>query len=186
VRIALFSERVRDDFRQAIQKLTEQSMRGLVLDLRFNPGGVVDEAVAVADGLLDDGVIVSTRSRHDREVFVARASREKTLTRVPTVVLVNQGTASAAEIVAGALQDHGRAALVGVKTFGKGVVCKDFPLPDESSLVLTVAKYYTPKGRSIEGKGLEPDVAEPAAATPALPDEDAALARAMDVLRKRL
>ena len=186
VRIIQFSDHVGDDFRDAVEALAAKGLRGLVLDLRFNPGGVVDEAVAVADALLADGVIVRTQSRHEREVTVRRASKDRTLTSVPIVVLVNQGTASASEIVAGALQDHERGVLVGVKTFGKGVVSKTIPLSDGSSLALTVAKYYTPRGRSIEGSGLAPDIDEPAARTPAPRPRDQALRRAVDHLKQRL
>ena len=186
VRISLFADRVGEDFRQALQKLVAQNMRGMVLDLRFNPGGVIGEAVTVADALLDEGVIVSTKSRHRGEVMECRASKDKTVTSAPMVVLVNQGTASASEIVAGALQDHERAVVFGVRTFGKGVVCKTLSLPDESSLVLTVAKYYTPKGRSIEGEGLAPDVEEPSARAPAPRASDQALRKAIAFLRKRL
>ena len=186
VRIIQFSDHVGDDFRDAVEALAAKGLRGLVLDLRFNPGGVVDEAVAVADALLADGVIVRTQSRHEREVTVRRASKDRTLTSVPIVVLVNQGSASASEIVAGALQDHERGVLVGVKTFGKGVVSKTIPLSDGSSLALTVAKYYTPRGRSIEGSGLAPDIDEPAARTPAPRPRDQALRRAVDHLKQRL
>lgn len=186
VRISLFAERVGEDFGKAVRKLTAQRMRGMILDLRFNPGGIIDEAVAVADALIDEGVIVGTKSRHREEVKVSRASKDKTLTSVPIVVLVNQGTASASEIVAGALQDHERGTVFGVKTFGKGVVCKTVPLPDKSSLVLTVAEYYTPKGRSIEGKGLVPDVEEPTARVPAPRASDQALAKAIAFLNKRI
>jgi len=186
VRISLFAERVGEDFRKALEELKKQSLQGLILDLRFNAGGIVDEAVAVADALLDEGLIVSTKSRIEREVIEHRASKEKTVVTVPMVVLVNQGTASASEIVSGALQDHGRATVFGVRTFGKGAVSKSLPLSDESHLVLTVAKYYTPKGRSIEGKGLDPDIEEPLAKEPALRGSDQALQKAVEFLRKRL
>ena len=186
VRISLFAERVGEDFRKALEELKKQSLQGLILDLRFNAGGIVDEAVAVADALLDEGLIVSTKSRIEREVIEHRASKEKTVVTVPMVVLLNQGTASASEIVSGALQDHGRATVFGVRTFGKGAVSKSLPLSDESHLVLTVAKYYTPKGRSIEGKGLDPDIEEPLAKEPALRGSDQALQKAVEFLRKRL
>ncbi len=186
VRIALFSEGVHKDFRRALKKLIKQGMKGLILDLRFNPGGIVDEAANVADALLREGVIVRTRSRHRYEEFVHKAKKATTLTDAPCVVLVNQGTASSSEILAGALQDHKRAVLIGVKTFGKGVVTKTIPLADGSSLVLTVAKYYTPNGRCIEGVGLTPDIEERAARIPAPRKSDAALRRAEEFLRKRL
>jgi carboxyl-terminal processing protease len=133
-------------------------LSGLLLDLRDNPGGLLDQAVLVADEFLDTGKIVSTRGRGGRELAVAEARRIGTRPSFPIVVLVNGFTASAAEIVAGALQDHQRAVLVGTRTFGKGSVQNVIELPDASALKLTIARYYTPKGRSIQAEGIEPDV----------------------------
>ena len=186
IRISLFADGVSKDFRQAIEKLAEQDMRALVLDLRFNPGGLIDEAIAIADALIDSGAIVTTKSRHKREEISSRAVKKNTVTRVPMAVLVNQVSASASEIVSSALQDHNRAIILGVTTFGKGVVTKTIPLSDGSSLALTVARYYTPKGRSIEGTGLDPDVEVPAAKHPPLRTEDEPLDKAIELLKKRL
>jgi carboxyl-terminal processing protease len=133
-------------------------LRGLVLDLRDNPGGLLDQAVAVADEFLGEGVIVSTRGRGGRELAVAKAQRAGTRAAFPIVVLVNGFTASAAEIVAAALHDHKRAVIVGTRTFGKGSVQNIIELPDHSALKLTVARYYTPSGASIQARGIEPDV----------------------------
>ncbi len=135
-----------------------QGIRGVLLDLRDNPGGLLDQAVLVADEFLSDGVIVSTRGRGDRELSTAQARKSGTRADFPMVVLVNGYTASAAEIVAGALHDHGRAVIVGTRTFGKGSVQNVIELPDASALKLTIARYYTPSGRSIQAQGIEPDV----------------------------
>lgn len=132
-------------------------VRGLLLDLRDNPGGLLDQAVSVSDEFLSKGVIVSTRGRGGRELSVASA-REGARPDYPIVVLVNGYTASAAEIVAGALRDHKRALVVGTRTFGKGSVQNIIELPDTSALKVTVARYYTPSGRSIQAEGIEPDV----------------------------
>jgi carboxyl-terminal processing protease len=133
-------------------------VRGILLDLRDNPGGLLDQAVSVADEFLPGGVIVSTRGREGRELSVAQARENGTRPNWPMVVLVNGYSASAAEIVAGALRDHGRAVIVGTRTFGKGSVQNVIELPDASALKLTVARYYTPSGRSIQAEGIEPDV----------------------------
>jgi carboxyl-terminal processing protease len=146
-------------------------LRGLVLDLRNNPGGLLDQAVRVTDLFLASGVIVSTEGRGKRNVEVERAHEKGTEPPYPLVVLVNKGTASASEIVAGALQDHGRAVIMGTSTFGKGSVQTIIDLEDGSGLKLTVARYYTPKHRSIQELGISPDVlvadAAPGAVVPA-------------------
>jgi carboxyl-terminal processing protease len=129
----------------------------LVLDLRSDPGGLVDQAVATADLFLDDGVIVSTRGRRG-VTDVQRAHKGGPGVDLPIVALVDNGTASAAEILAAALRDHGRAQLVGQPTYGKGTVQTFFDLDDGSGLKLTTARYYTPAGKSLESKGLIPDV----------------------------
>jgi carboxyl-terminal processing protease len=133
-------------------------LRGVLLDLRDNPGGLLDQAVSVTDEFLSEGVIVSTRGRDGREISVVTARKPGTRPNWPLVVLVNGYTASAAEIVAGALHDHGRAVIVGTRTFGKGSVQNIIELPDASALKITVARYYTPSGRSIQAEGIEPDV----------------------------
>jgi carboxyl-terminal processing protease len=141
-------------------------VRGLLLDLRDNPGGLLDQAVSVADEFLTGGLIVSTRGRDGRELSVATAREGGTRPSWPMVVLVNGYSASAAEIVAGALRDHGRAVIVGTRTFGKGSVQNVIELPDASALKLTVARYYTPSGRSIQAEGIDPDVVIEQAAAP--------------------
>ncbi|GAO05249.1 S41 family peptidase [Anaeromyxobacter sp. PSR-1] len=146
-------------------------IRGLVLDLRNNPGGLLDQAVRVADAFLAEGIIVSTEGRDRREVEVQRARPKGTEPGYPMIVLVNRGTASASEIVAGALQDNGRAVVMGTQTYGKGSVQTIIELEDGSGLKLTVARYYTPRHRSIQELGISPDVvvAETAPAAPAQP-----------------
>jgi len=136
-------------------------VRGLMLDLRNNPGGLVDQAVRVCDEFLSSGVIVSTRARGGRLLSESRASLLGTRPDWPMVVLVNELSASAAEIVAGALHDQHRATLVGDRTFGKGSVQNIIDLPDGSALKLTIARYYTPSGGSIQARGIEPDVSAP-------------------------
>lgn len=133
-------------------------LRGVVLDLRNNPGGLLQQAVEIADLFLAEGVIVSTEGRGKRHVEVERAHVNGTEPGYPMVVLVNRGTASASEIVAGALQDHGRAAIMGTQSFGKGSVQEMIEYPDGSGLKLTVARYFTPKHRSIEELGITPDI----------------------------
>lgn len=142
---------------QALQK-EKEGLRGLVLDLRNNPGGLLDQAVKVADMFVDSGLIVYTDGRLENQKSKWSAHREGTYTGFPMVVLVNAGSASASEIVSGALQDHGRAILLGTKTFGKGSVQTILPLEDGSALRLTTARYYTPNGRSIQATGIEPDI----------------------------
>ena len=158
IRISDFPDKVAGRVRDAIAALRkDHTVRALVLDLRWNQGGFLDEAVRVADLFVAQGVIVSTRSRHARDDRTFRAEPGGPAEDIPLVALVNEASASAAEVVAGALQDHHRARLVGTRTYGKGAVNKRFPLPDGSGILLSTGKYYLPKGRLIEGKGLEPD-----------------------------
>ena len=163
LRITQFQEGTSRELAKKIRELKQKAggaLYGAVLDLRDNPGGLLDEAVGVADLFLDKGVIVSTKSRvGPSRVF--RASPGDVLAGVPLVVLINQGTASASEIVAGALQDHHRAVLMGEHSFGKGSVQTIAPLPDGSAIKLTTALYYTPSGRSIQAEGIAPDVEVP-------------------------
>jgi carboxyl-terminal processing protease len=134
-------------------------MKALVLDLRNNPGGLLTAAVEVTEEFIDDGkLVVYTEGRVRNQNMRFSAHAKKSYPNLPMVVLVNQGSASASEIVAGALQDWGRAIIVGAQTFGKGSVQTIIPLSDGSGLRLTTAKYYTPKGRSIHGKGITPDI----------------------------
>ena len=161
VRIRTFQERTDKSLTKALDDARAQlhgQIRGLVLDLRNNPGGLLDQAVRVSDVFLSSGVIVTTAGRGRRNVEVERAHEKDTEPPYPVILLVNKGTASASEIVAGALQDHGRAVIMGTPTFGKGSVQTIIELEDGSGLKLTVARYYTPKNRSIQERGITPDV----------------------------
>ncbi len=166
VRISSFSEQADQGLRQAIQDLKEQAdgnLQGIVLDLRNNPGGLLSQAVAVADSFLDKGEIVSTKARRAEETQRYNAKAGDVAEGLPVVVLINSGSASASEIVAGALQDHGRALVLGTKSFGKGSVQTIMPMYQHGAIRLTTARYYTPSGRSIQAMGIEPDIAvEPA------------------------
>ncbi|HPQ96303.1 MAG: S41 family peptidase [Thiothrix sp.] len=161
VRISSFQSKTTESLIEALDTLKKENkgnLRGLVLDLRNNPGGVLNAAVGVSDAFLDSGKIVYTEGRvQDAEMeYNARAGDE--LAGAPMVVLVNQGSASASEIVSGALQDHKRALIVGQKTFGKGSVQTVLPLDEKTALKLTTARYFTPNGRSIQAEGIKPDI----------------------------
>ena len=161
VRLTQFQERSGKDLGNALDKLREDNggvLQGLVLDLRNNPGGLLDQAVEVADQFLSEGLIVYTQGREDDAQMEFSAMHSGTEPDYPIVVLINGGSASASEIVAGALQDHGRAVIMGLQSFGKGSVQTIIPLSDESGLRLTTAKYYTPNGTSIQARGIIPDV----------------------------
>jgi carboxyl-terminal processing protease len=161
IELKSFQERSSDEMTQALDRLTQAAgghLRGLVLDLRNDPGGLLDEAIFIADEFLRDGVIVSTRGRNGVAQDEARAHAAGTRPDFPMVVIVNEYTASAAEILAGALQDHHRALVVGMRTFGKGSVQTVIDLPDGGALKLTIARYFTPSGRSIQAQGIAPDI----------------------------
>lgn len=143
----------------------------LILDLRNNPGGVLRQAVGIADGFLDEGVIVSTRGRNSKMQMEFNANPGQWLPGTPVILLVDRGTASASEVLSGALQDHQRALIVGERTFGKGSVQSVLPLRNGAGIKLTTALYYTPSGRSIQAQGIEPDVAVDWEATPGMDDE---------------
>ena len=159
-RIAQFQDRTSENLRAALAKEQPggESIKGFVLDLRNNPGGLLNQAVGVSDLFLDSGLIVYTDGRQDQQKQKFSASRENSRTGFPMVVLVNGGSASASEIVAGALQDHKRALILGTKTFGKGSVQTILPLGGRSALRLTTAEYFTPNGRSIHEIGIQPDI----------------------------
>lgn len=167
-RIAAFQERTADDLRKALKELDNKKkpLKGLVLDLRNDPGGLLTQAIEVSDIFLKSGVIVSTRGRTKSMETTSTASNTNDEITCPMVVLVNEGTASAAEIVAGALQDNGRALIVGTQTFGKASVQTVIPLEGGSALKLTTARYYTPNGKSIQAEGIKPDIAVPFVRTP--------------------
>lgn len=159
VRVRQFQQGTADDVRLALGRVlgAETRGRGVVLDLRGNPGGLFDEAVALADMFVAEGPLVSVIGRRGRDLDEELARRARTMTDVAVAVLVDERSASAAEIVAGALQDHGRAVVVGTRSFGKGTVQSFIDLRDGSGLKLTTARYFTPSGRSIAGRGIEPD-----------------------------
>lgn len=164
IRISSFSETTTKDVETAISKIKKEhpeDLSGYVLDLRNNPGGLLDQAVSVADLFLDEGEIVSTRPRRDDEMQRYNATKGDITNKMPIVVLINEGSASAAEIVAGALQDHKRAVVVGMRSFGKGSVQTVIPITGFGAIRLTTARYYTPSGRSIQAKGIEPDIVIP-------------------------
>ncbi len=161
VRISQFQSQTGKDLRKALRLLKEgnnNQLKGLILDLRNNPGGVLNAAVAVSDAFLKSGLIVYTEGRIRDASFRFKARPDDLLNGAPIIVLLNGGSASASEIVAGALQDHKRAVIMGVKSFGKGSVQTILPMNNNAALKLTTARYFTPAGRSIQAKGIDPDV----------------------------
>ena len=162
LKITSFTEKTFDDLRSAIstirKEIPEDKLKGYVLDLRLNPGGLLDQAVSVSDAFLDRGEIVSTRGRDPKDVTRFDARSGDLTDGKPVIVLVNGGSASASEIVAGALQDHRRATVLGTRSFGKGSVQTIIPLSESGALRLTTALYFTPAGKSIQGKGITPDI----------------------------
>lgn len=159
VRISNFQSKTAKDLSSALKKLENgHSLKGLILDLRNNPGGLLSQAIAVSDLFIDSGVIVSTKGRTTSQNIEATAHKNSEERNYPVIVLVNAGSASAAEIVAGALQDNKRALILGTRSFGKGSVQTILPLSDGSGLRLTTARYYTPSGKSIQLSGITPDI----------------------------
>jgi carboxyl-terminal processing protease len=160
VRITQFQSKTGHDLEKALRELEgkDKSLKGLVLDLRNNPGGLLQQAVVVADKFLSEGMIVYTKGRAEGQDMEFSAQFNGTHPEYPIIVIVNGGSASASEIVAGALQDHKRGVILGTQTFGKGSVQTILPLSDGSAVRLTTSKYYTPSGRSIQAKGIEPDI----------------------------
>ncbi len=162
LKINSFTEQTETDLLNGIKKIQEQipadKLKGFVLDLRLNPGGLLDQAVSVSDAFLEKGEIVSTRGRDPKDISRFDARSGDVINGKPVIVLVNGGSASASEIVAGALQDHRRAAVLGSQSFGKGSVQTIIPLAENGALRLTTALYYTPSGKSIQGKGITPDI----------------------------
>ena len=161
VRLSQFTEQADSGIKAAIKSMKAKNggkLRGLILDLRNDPGGLLDQAVAVSSDFIDQGEIVSTRARHPEDSQRWDAKGDDVLRGAPLVVLTNGGSASASEIVAGALQDHRRAVILGTRSFGKGSVQTVIPLPGNGAMRLTTARYYTPSGRSIQGLGITPDV----------------------------
>jgi carboxyl-terminal processing protease len=161
LRISQFQSHTGENLAEAIEKLKKENkgkLKGLVLDLRNNPGGVLNAAVEVSDAFLESGLIVFTKGRIADSEMKFSATPRRLLDGAPLVVLVNGGSASASEIVAGALQDHKRAVILGTRTFGKGSVQTILPLNEKTALKLTTARYYTPSGRSIQAEGVTPDI----------------------------
>lgn len=180
IRIASFSEHTADEFKDAYRALEKEGVKGMIIDLRENPGGLVTSCVAIANMVVPKGPVVSVVQKDGRrEEYESELSEEK----YPLVVLIDGNSASASEILAGALQDTGAATIVGETSYGKGSVQVILPLYDDDALKLTIAKYYTPSGRSIDGTGIEPDVrVEPQADSA----QDAQLLKAIDVMKGKL
>ena len=166
VRITSFNRQTEENLASAVEKIRAEigdDIKGFILDLRNNPGGLLDQAIAVSDAFLNQGEIVSTRGRNKDEAQRYNARPGDILDGLPLVVLINGGSASASEIVAGALHDHGRAILVGQRSFGKGSVQTVQRVPGHGAIRMTIARYYTPSGTSIQAKGIEPDIDVPPA-----------------------
>ena len=164
LRITSFTQKTHKNLIKGFKELKKEmngNMKGLVLDLRNNPGGLLDQAVSVSDAFLDRGEIVSTRGRETNSEQRYNATKGDITDGIPIVVLINSGSASASEIVAGALQDHKRGILMGTQTFGKGSVQTIIPVTSKGAIRLTTAKYYTPSGKSIQAKGIDPDIFVP-------------------------
>jgi carboxyl-terminal processing protease len=186
IRISTFNEQTDVGLNNAMKNLKAQAgnkLLGVVLDLRNDPGGLLDQAVAVADAFLDKGEIVSTRGRRSEDAQRYNARPGDIAAGLPVVVLINGGSASASEIVAGALQDHHRAVLLGTRSFGKGSVQTIIPLPGHGAMRLTTARYYTPSGRSIQAKGIDPDIVVEAAKIEKTNDKGEKVATASDLKR---
>ena len=167
IRVITFSEKTTQNLKKAVKEITQKvgkdKLRGFVIDLRNNPGGLLDEAQGVVDVFLNQGEIVSTRSKKPEDTVRLSAKEGDLTDNLPLVVLINEGSASASEIVAGALQDHKRAIVVGTPSFGKGSVQSLHPIPGYGAIKLTTARYYTPSGRSIQAEGIQPDILIPRA-----------------------
>jgi len=157
IRVTSFDKKVANDVRTAIKKHAPKS-KGIILDLRNNPGGLLDQAVELTDLFVDEGVIVSQKGRNKADDISYSATKKATITNLPLVVLVNEGSASASEIVSGAIQDFKRGIIVGTKTFGKGSVQVVMPITDAEAIKLTIARYYLPSGRTIQAVGVVPDI----------------------------
>ena len=161
VRLTTFSDTTTSGMEEAIKKIrnkTGDKFQGLILDLRNNPGGLLNQSISVADSFLNQGEIVSTQGRKDEDTSRIFAKKGDLIDGKPLIVLINSGSASASEIVAGALKDHSRAIIVGTRSFGKGSVQSIIPLAGNGAMRLTTARYYTPSGISIQAKGIEPDI----------------------------
>lgn len=161
IRISAFNEDIDENIKNAVKEAKSKlknKLTGIVIDVRNNPGGLLDQAVKVSDLFLEQGEIVSTRSRNEEDTVKFSATPGDIADNLPIVLMINEGSASAAEILAGALQDHHRAVILGEKSFGKGSVQTVIPLRNNAAMRVTTARYYTPSGRSIQAKGIEPDI----------------------------
>lgn len=161
IRLTTFSETTTSTMLDAIEKIktqTGKNFQGLILDLRNNPGGLLNQSIAVTDAFLENGEIVSTKGRNKDDTSRTFAQPGDVISNQPLIVLINSGSASASEIVAGALKDHGRAIILGTRSFGKGSVQSIVPIPGNGAIRLTTSRYYTPSGISIQAKGIEPDI----------------------------
>lgn len=184
LRITQFQAKTAPSLEEALQDLEKQNqgpLKGLILDLRNNPGGVLNGAVDVADEFLEEGVIVQTKGRGDSSEQTFNATAGDLLNKAPMIVMVNGGSASASEIVAGALQDHQRALVLGERTFGKGSVQTILPLGNGTAVKLTTARYYTPSGRSIQAEGIKPDIELKSLKVATDNDADASLVKESDL-----
>src|SRR5499427_6539852 len=187
IRITSFNEQTDVGLNNAMKNLKQQAgskLMGVILDLRNDPGGLLDQAVAVADAFLDKGEIVSTRGRRSEDAQRYNARPGDIAAGLPVVVLINGGSASASEIVAGALQDHHRAILLGTRSFGKGSVQTIIPLPGHGAMRLTTARYYTPSGRSIQARGIDPDIVVDSAKIEKPSDKGDKIATATDLKKE--
>ncbi|HLR21129.1 MAG TPA: S41 family peptidase [Tissierellaceae bacterium] len=155
IKLTSFDELTYDDFKKALEELENSNVEGLLIDLRNNPGGLLDSTADIANELLDKGDIVYTEDKNGKREYL---KSDESHTELPLVVLVNEGSASASEILAGAIQDHNRGEIIGTTTFGKGVVQRIKPLSDGSAIKLTISEYFTPNGTSIHGIGVKPDI----------------------------
>ena len=180
-----FNGRAADEVHRALSDLLSQRPTGLILDLRNNPGGLLSAAVDVASEFLDRGLVLVERRSLDDQGVEYSARRGGVATSIPLVVLVNEGSASASEIVAGAVQDRQRGILIGTTTFGKGSMQIPYTLSDGSSLIVTIARWYTPNGRGIDGQGLEPDIVVEMDPSAVLSDKDIQLERAIEYLLEK-
>ena len=179
IRLTTFSETTTEGMENSIKKIQEElgkKFQGLILDLRNNPGGLLSQSISVSDSFLDRGEIVSTKGRKNGDASRVFAKKGDVINGKPLVVLINSGSASASEIVAGALKDHSRAIIIGTRSFGKGSVQSIIPLPGNGAMRLTTARYYTPSGVSIQAKGIEPDILVEAGVTN-IKDKDSKIRR---------